>query len=85
MATPGQHSIQPPPIFVGNRAVGWRPLAFLNKDERESTYKLQDSEGRERTVILRPSATAAWIADEPDERGNPIIVLLSNNSMEVRE
>lgn len=74
----------PPPLIIRGKTVTWRPLAFLEKSERSSDYRVQDADGREYRVRTTPAGTAAWIATEPDEDGRPIIALFTQNRLEVQ-
>lgn len=75
---------QPPaPVRRDGREIRWSPLAFLDRDEKSSVFVLQDRDGKSHSVRVTPSAAAAWILDEPDENGKPIIALFAINRVEV--
>lgn len=76
---------QPPaPVLKQGRAIGWSPLAFLSKDERTSTYLLQDRHGVNHNIAITPQGMAAWILDEPDETGKPVIAMFTLSTVEVK-
>lgn len=73
----------PAPLVLRGKPVGWTPLAFLERNETTSTFRVMDAAGKEHAVQLTPRAAAAWIANEPDDTGRPIIAIFATNELVV--